>query len=273
MAPDGQEIETIVALGLNRTQARVYLTLLKVGKAKAKTIWECSKVARQDIYRILTELEKKSIVEKIIDSPAEFRAVPLQTCVSILLEKKQNEFCVATEKSKELIRRFTKKQKTEATAKGYENRIISTNEAYIRKLKEGVITSNETIDVIDTFDGLSYHATVYPELILALYDKNVKFRYITNRPGKGRRLPELLKNAELVEVRFISKEPLATLIIEDKKRATLSLTRSIHKSEEAPKLISDSPCFVAILHDYFERIWNEAIKDVDIWNSIPLRSL
>lgn len=262
MALDGQEIETLVTLGLNHTQARVYLTLLKIGKAKAKTIWECSKVGRQDIYRILTELEKKSLVERIIGTPTEFRIAPLKSSISILLEEKQNEYCIALEKSKEFIERFANKQKTEITPKEYETKIISTDEAYLRRLKEAVITTNKSIDIIDSFKHLSYHVVLYSDLIATLFNKKVKFRYIMNHPGKGRKLPELfIKNANLIEVRFISKEPLATLRIDDKKQATLSAIQTFHKSEDTTSLFSDSPYFVAILQDYFERVWNESFED------------
>jgi len=44
--------------GLTRSQAKVYLTLVRLGEdSKALTIFRFSNVARQDVYRILTELE------------------------------------------------------------------------------------------------------------------------------------------------------------------------------------------------------------------------
>ena len=54
MTFDKRDAETLVAIGLTSTEAKVYLTLESLGKANAKTIWKNSGVARQDIYRILT---------------------------------------------------------------------------------------------------------------------------------------------------------------------------------------------------------------------------
>ena len=65
MATNEQDVENLVAIGLTITQAKVYLTLAHLGTAKAKAIWKDSEVARQDIYRVLSELEQKTLVEKI----------------------------------------------------------------------------------------------------------------------------------------------------------------------------------------------------------------
>lgn len=53
-----KEVQTLMEFGLTRSQAKVYLTLVRLGEdSKALTIFRFSNVARQDVYRILTELE------------------------------------------------------------------------------------------------------------------------------------------------------------------------------------------------------------------------
>jgi len=42
----------------------------------AASLFEVSGVARQDVYRVLLELQKLGIVEKIIATPNRFRALP-----------------------------------------------------------------------------------------------------------------------------------------------------------------------------------------------------
>jgi sugar-specific transcriptional regulator TrmB len=53
------DTEALIALGLNSTQAKVYLALLSLGQSKAQTIWKTSGVNRQDIYRTLNDLEEE----------------------------------------------------------------------------------------------------------------------------------------------------------------------------------------------------------------------
>jgi sugar-specific transcriptional regulator TrmB len=268
MSLDEQGIETLVALGLNITQAKVYLALLNLGRAKATTVWKCSKVARQDVYRILTELENKSLVEKIIDTPAEFRALPLQTCVSTLLDQRQKEYNDVKKKTVALLVKFDEKQKNQGSAKDFEIKLISTNEAYLRRLKDAATTTQESIDIIDSFDHTSYRAIADSDLISNLLRRNVRFRLITNHPGKGHPLPEVYrKNLRTMQVRFLEKEPIATLRIDDKKQVSVSVISPVHKPDESPRLFSDSPCLVALAEDYFEHIWNEAFDDASVWKT------
>jgi len=81
--------KTLRELGLTSSQARVYLTLIKTGDpATVKTLNTISKVARQDLYRILTELRELSLVEMVIGNPTMFRAIPLPEAITILVERK-----------------------------------------------------------------------------------------------------------------------------------------------------------------------------------------
>ena len=64
-----------------------------------------------------------------------------------------------------------------------------------------------------------------------------------------------------MQVRFMPKEPLATIRIDDGKRVEISATAKYSRPEDTPTIYSDSPCVVAILQDYFERLWNEAIEN------------
>ncbi len=262
MTANEQDAETLAALGLNSTQAKVYLSLLSLGRAKAKTIWKSSRIARQDIYRVLNELERKSLVEKTVDTPAEFRAIPLRDGLSVLLKERAQEYNNLKKKTNELLERFTTNQKENAAAKEFEFKIISTKDAYLRRLKDAVATTQRSIDILDSFDHARHRATIDSELITALYEKNVRFRLIINRPKDGQRLPKVytLNRNKVVDVRFIPTEPAATLRIDDKKQVSLSVITAIHKPEEAPRIVSDSPCLVAILQDYFERVWNEAAE-------------
>ena len=51
-----KETHILIDLGLTKAQASVYLTLVRSGQARVKSVRELSKIARQDIYRILDQL-------------------------------------------------------------------------------------------------------------------------------------------------------------------------------------------------------------------------
>ncbi|MEM4733518.1 MAG: helix-turn-helix domain-containing protein, partial [Candidatus Bathyarchaeia archaeon] len=76
-----EDVQTITKLGLTTSQVKVYLSLLQQKKATAKTISNFSKIARQEVYRVLSDLYEKGLVEKIIAKPTEFKAVPIEDCL------------------------------------------------------------------------------------------------------------------------------------------------------------------------------------------------
>ncbi len=270
-----KDTDTLVAFGLNSTQAKVYLALLRLGQTKAKAIWKNSKVNRQDLYRILYELERKGLVEKLLTAPAEFKALPVQDGVTSLLGERAQELDNLNEKAKELILGFATKQNGHETDSEFEVNLVNNKNTLMRKLEEAVVITQESIDVIDSFDNARRRGENDSELITALIEKGVKIRQILNRPKEGQKFSKVLtknqnKNRKF-EVRFIAKEPLATIRIDDRKRALICLTNIFPKPEDTPAMYVDSPCIVAVLQDYFERLWKEAVEDDKLYSNKPKR--
>ena len=262
MTINKQDVENLVAIGLTNTQAKVYLTLVRFGMAKAKTIWKDSGVARQDIYRILTELEEKSLVEKIVAAPTEFRAIPLQDGLRTIMKEETHQYNELRKKTSELFERLTINQKESAPINESEFIIISTKDAYMRRLEDAVTATQKSIDIINSFDEFRYRVGNDTELIEKLIGKNVRMRYILNHPKDGQSLPKVftLRKNSCVEIRFIPTEPLATIRIEDKKQVFISASTATDKQYVKPRLFSNSPYLVTVLQDYFERIWPKQLK-------------
>jgi len=83
-----KNVSTLIELGLSPSQAIVYLSLLKSNNLTAEALNKISGVARPDVYRVLNELEKAGLAEKIISKPERFHAIGAEDCVSTLLERK-----------------------------------------------------------------------------------------------------------------------------------------------------------------------------------------
>ena len=94
-------IRTLTQLELTSAQAKVYLTLATLEKATAKEISNHSNVAREEVYRLLTELQKKGLIERIIASPTQFKATPIEEGLSILIRRKEKEIAGIKKKGKQ----------------------------------------------------------------------------------------------------------------------------------------------------------------------------
>jgi hypothetical protein len=94
----GQEdIETLVKLGLNASQAKIYLTLLHTGTVAAKKLSQITKIDSGEIYRQLESLERKGLIERVLKFPLEYTPTPLSDGLT-LLTKQRNEDNIALQK-------------------------------------------------------------------------------------------------------------------------------------------------------------------------------
>lgn len=96
-------IVTLKELGLTLSQAKVYAVAAKLGKAKAKDLWQESGVGRQELYRILNELSELGLVEREISTPTQFISLPLSKGSLVLLSYKRKEVRELETKTKRVM--------------------------------------------------------------------------------------------------------------------------------------------------------------------------
>ena len=89
---DKEETLLLTQVGFTKTQAKIYLTLLKLKEPDAKTLSKDSNVPKPEVYRTLDELQKMGLAEKQITKPIRYTATPLQLGLQILMAKKIQEY-------------------------------------------------------------------------------------------------------------------------------------------------------------------------------------
>jgi sugar-specific transcriptional regulator TrmB len=82
--------QLLVDLGLSPLQAKVYIALLQSDLRKATAINKKTKIARQEVYRLVEELETKGMATKTITKPTQFYPTTLPETLSILIEERIN---------------------------------------------------------------------------------------------------------------------------------------------------------------------------------------
>jgi sugar-specific transcriptional regulator TrmB len=80
--------------------------------ADVATIWQNSKVARQEIYRVLDELHNIGLVEKIVATPMKFRALSLNDGLSILLKQRYNKYIEIKKNAEKISKKLTRVENT-----------------------------------------------------------------------------------------------------------------------------------------------------------------
>lgn len=113
-----ERLSKMKELGLTDYQARVYLTLLDLGFAKASQIPTLSRVPRTRIYSTMNQLHEKGLVEIIPESPIKYKPVPLSDYLDSVADSYKKTAESIIDKKEDLVEEFSVKITTEAEESG-----------------------------------------------------------------------------------------------------------------------------------------------------------
>jgi sugar-specific transcriptional regulator TrmB len=259
--------KTLRELGLTLPQARVYLALVKLGTpSSVKAISTYSKVARQDVYRTLTELRELSLVEMIIGNPASFKAVPLQQSATFLMERKNQKIRVLMAEATELFALLAQEKEAKTLQENHQFVLIPKREVIISRMKKAIEASKKSILVITPWRELPQWLFILHESWQQALDKGVEVKWITEKKVVPRLLSEitrtLFKNPNF-KLRTESNTSKARFAIYDDKEVFITVLSATNAAAESPALWTNNPVLIYILKDYFEIKW-QLISDDDI---------
>jgi sugar-specific transcriptional regulator TrmB len=268
LAVQDEDAQTLTRLGLTALQAKTYLALLKLGKATGRTLSQHSKVARQEAYRLLAELQEKGLVEKILGVPTEFKPIPIEDCLFILIERKKSEISETQKKATKLLQNL--KEKNSSTLQEEESQFILVPRKgnYFQKMRKVFENSQTSIDAITTSRRFLSIMFIFGQDVEKALKRSVKMRILTEKPEDENSLPEnvkALRQNPLYRVRYLPTPPLAPLLIIDKKEVTI-VTSPNTELNESPTLWSNSPSLIAVFRGYFETAWITAMEQT---SSLP----
>ena len=94
--------------------------------------------------------------------------------------------------------------------------MITTKEAAFRRAEEESFKTKKSVDIIDSWDSFKHCSVAGAELIMRAAKRNVKFRFITDKPKDGETAPKIFqiwKKKCWVELKHIPTRPPAYIRI------------------------------------------------------------
>ena len=265
MSTSNKGVEVLQDLGLTQCQAKIYLTLCRLGCLDAKTISRNTHIARQDVYRVITDLESSRLVEKVISRPTKFKAIPLKKGVSFLLKQKQKELSTIKSQTESLLDNFNPSNDELVTEKT-EFVWVPSKEAIIYNIQNAIEKAQSSINIVSTYKRIS-KISVFSEALEGAWSRGVKCRIIMDKPEKSRASDEILNflsKDNRCKVRFLPSAPETVMTIYDQKEILL-ITDPTARLSESPALWSNNHSLISGLGDYFIILWTTALK-VPIYN-------
>jgi len=251
-------LETLIQLGLTPNQSKLYLSLLRAGKSTGRTLSKETSFARQEVYRILEGLHERGLVEKILNTPTEFKAVKIQESISILMLEKTRELEQTKERIQSLIDEYSPME--EVTPEKEYRFLLIPPKRLVNETRERMLeNSKKSIQLITTkrrfIQGISHFFEIYERSL----QRNVDAKIIVNTCEKtdsiGTNKLQLLERYPNFSLRAVAQSKSNILII-DKSEAMITLHPKVDLGA-SPVLWTNHPELVAVFQDYFQSIWKK----------------
>jgi sugar-specific transcriptional regulator TrmB len=253
------DAQTLKHLGLTASQAKVYLALLRLATDnESTTIAKFAGIPRQDVYRLLAELQQIGIVQKTLSRPATFRCVPPEETVSILLERKISYLAQLKKEAYKFVNNVKLIFPEQVSLPENDQLIlISERKALICRAREAIEKMKVSLDDITHYRELVPWLTVLSKSVEGALRRGVKIRWITEEPTDSSSLSKFLQTHSEYrnfDVRFVSYPLKVKIGIFDRKEVILGINTSSGFAR-SPALSTSHPSFAILAESYFEGCW------------------
>ena len=209
-------------MGLNLSQAAVYLTLAKVTDAEAKVLYKMTDIARQDVYQILSELQELGLVERILTTPLRFRATPIKNAISILSRRQSSKNSEVLNKALMLFDCSEQWERTQESAfyePFFELRNVYPNDP---RVKAAIGNAKTEIRLLDKNMHWSVFCSFIDEWKRAL-EKGVKIKVLNDSAQNKQIEPKFIAclKKPYFQIRYTESLPAGALIIFDDKELAI----------------------------------------------------
>jgi sugar-specific transcriptional regulator TrmB len=260
MMQEDEYVQILMRLGLTFLQAKTYLSLVKFEKADVKTIFKVSKIARQDIYRVMPTLEKMGLAQEIIGKPTMFKATPMKQGFRILLQNKTQKHVELEKKAKDLIKNLEEPDSKQTPQDEHPQFIINYSEDLMVKWLDKVMSSTQySLDIICKWKLVRYRILSDVEELQEMFNRNVKLRLITEKQDNLNFIQKIMGTLGYnpsFEIRFVSQRTPVDMIISDGREANLCIGPPMN-NRITPSLASSHPQFLKVMVGYFDAVWEK----------------
>ncbi len=256
-------------LGLTRNQAKVYISVARLGLATVGQISKVSKVRREDVYRMLPKLEKMGLVERLLGKPTRIRATSVEDALSTLIKHEEDaareRVSSLKTRKKTFLERFARTPRLELEEKSH-FALLSKRESITNKMLSMMKRSEREFDIVFSRKQIMQFMHAFTQQLKITTKKGVKVRIISEVPEHEDSLPRIIEEyvspGNLVDLRYTDLLS-GHYITADFAEALMSTTTEANMAEN-PCLWTDSESLVGILQGDFENLWHNSTS----WKAI-----
>ncbi len=276
-----EELAILAELGLTMSESKVYLALVQLGPSRIRSVSKATAVCREHLYKTMRLLEGKGLIEKELGPVSNYKAVPLDSALSMLVEREQTHVSELEKKVHTILKERKKKKNLIAQAINNFNEssrftIVHGREAIIRRLRNSLQSAQTNLDVVTTKERCSSALFEFAADYQKALARGVKIRIISEEYAIEKAVIELvnglMKNSNF-EFKYCTRQKTIVSIF-DEKEAMVTLSATAHL-EGASALWSNDSNFVDLVQNYFKTNWEnsqEIVAPIKIMTSNKSKS-
>ena len=228
-------------LGLSEYEAKIYVSLIEVGQAKARTLSVLSGVPRTKVYSVLKKLIDLGFVMEIPGEPRRFSPAPPRAALEVYLQSYQERFQNLSSLISTLEDAFRKAKHRENMRRGSIWR-ISEKEEILKKIREMLSRAGKSVFIVTNENGLIILYKTFNKIFDELVGRSVEIKIVVTDEPNNKHLLRELRYVCSVEEKNLHL-PL-TILCADERRILMSYLRPnkyLSKSEKDEAIFSDDP--------------------------------
>ena len=261
MDNDAEFITRLISFGLSEKEAQLYLHLLKYGPKPTSLLAKSLKTYREDVYRTLTGLVDKGMVNPSLESPTVYAAVKLDIALDSAVKKHEAELR-EMERRKQELQELSKQQRFRPSDEFTTFKIIKNVRELVTLATTSITSAKEEV------------LTCVPEIALVVtspFGVNEAAKQLINQGGTVRVITDIsYSGVEAVkevldigeEVRHIGQYRGILFGVIDKKICFNAISTDITRltlDQPVSWLWTDDTTYAKYLVSSFELLWKQAI--------------
>jgi sugar-specific transcriptional regulator TrmB len=248
--------QILIGLGLSERQVRIYLALLRVGVARARVVSGVAGVVRQEVYRLLLELQQLGLVRKNLTVPVSYCAVPFPEAVKMLFAARAGELTLISQKAKHVTEKYSQKPLAKAAP---ELQMPCFGEVCEgeggKKYGTALETAEGCVELVCGWGRFRQLCFYFEAELKAALGRGVRVRVVVEKPPKHS-LPKWIctLNNPVFELKTLPTAPAAAIAIFDGAEVAVAFDGAVRLTS-GPDLWSRHVGLVAVCRGYFDRLW------------------
>ena len=215
----------LAPFGVTNTQAKIYIGLNALGVASASEIASLSEVRREEVYRVMPELEKVGLVTRKLETPRRFLAIEAKTALKTLINSRrktmEKEITNLRQKKAALIAQLKTTTRLTTEEEDSSTEVFSEHMSVLAKLVQMTKKAKRRIMLVSSLDHVGTVLVRKIEKTIEMNKNQISTQIIIDdswlNETQSLKLMRSKTADKQIELRHVERLPFNLLIVDEEE--------------------------------------------------------